>query len=387
MAISMLDSLLEPTANPGVGPARVVEDGRTYLGDRTKIGKGTPDQRLARLGLPDARINSLDDAENLFRDLATRQKDIRGPLVAVTAAVREAEMALLMGQPDAGLAMTLTLNAERQLCRFLGIPADYFSKCPENLRRDQINFWLTKLQATELNTKRLWRTQDDRVRGVVSTDYGREASHLRVVEQVKKGAENFALHAAWVSDKRMDLALYHPDMRLEIDGGRGEADKLYLGLHVSNGETGFTALEYTYFLFAAICCNFNIWGFEEVASGRAIHRSGRSLAEHLTEIPRTLHRMRDQKDDATRIVRAAQDEVLLDFSDEPDKIVAALKKVGVPGAVIEPAIAVAKSEFGGSVSRWALVQGLTRVSQTLGVDDRADVDKIAGKVLVGLALK
>ena len=372
------------------GPVReVTTEGHVYLGDRTQIGGANVNDRLARLGQPDARIQSLEDASNILRDLRGRQVDVFGSMTKMTAGVA-AEMAgdtvLSFEQAGEKKFLTMTMGAEQKLCRELSIPGDYFVRCSPELRAQQINEWLNKADDGVRGQKRMWRTQDGRVRGLVSTGYERIWHGADVVDALRGMGNRFAHHATWLSDTRMDVALYDPELALDVDGGPG-VGKLYLGFHVTNGETGEVRFRYNVFLFGAICMNYNIWNYHNVEEGSTRHYGERAVREALRNMQTAALRVREAAGEATDMVKDAQGDVMLGAGQETEKLIDAIRKAGVSKKVAVMAIDKARTDFGGDVTRWSLTQGLTFVSQALPVAQRFDVDAASGKILAKAILK
>lgn len=366
------------------GPVReVTSEGHVYLGDKSQIGATTANGRLARLGQPDARIQSLADASNILRDLRSRQVDVFGSMTKMTAGVAT-EMAgdTVLSFEDASQKkfLTMTLDAEKTLCRALTIPGDYFVRLPADMRAQQINYWLNQADDGLRGEKRMWRTQDGRVRGIVTPGYERIWHGQDVVDALQGMGNRFAHHATWLSDTRMDVALYDPELALDVDGGPG-VGKLYLGFHVTNGETGHVAFNYNVFLFGAICMNYNIWNYHNVEEGRTRHFGERAVRQALRNMQTAALRVREAAGEATSMVKDAQGDVMLDAGQDTEKLIDAIRKAGVTKKVAAMAIDKARMDFGGDVTRWSLTQGLTFVSQALPIAQRFAVDEVSGKIL------
>lgn len=372
------------------GPVReVTADGAVFLGDRTQIGNTKVNDRLARLGQPDARINSLQDASNVLRDLRARQTDVFGSMTKMIAGVAPempGDTVLSFEQAGQKRFLTMTMGAEQKLARELGVPGDYLVRCSPELRAQNINEWLNKADDGVRGMKRMWRTQDSRVRGVVSSGYERIWHGSDVVDGLIALGTRFQHHATWLSDKRLDVAMYDPELALSVDGGPG-VGKLYLGFHVTNGETGEVRFRYNVFLFGAICCNYNIWNYHNVEEGSTRHYGERAVREALRNMKTAALRVRESAGEATAMVKDAQGDVMLGAGQDTEKLIDAIRKMGVTKKVADMAIDKARQDFGGDVTRWSLTQGLTFVSQALPVAQRFDVDAASGKILAKAALK
>lgn len=365
------------------GPKREVSDaGRPmYLGDKGEIGKGPVYQGLTYLGEPDARFDTLEKVVEHFTALAARERDVRVPFARMAPGITAKEE-FGMGF-DGGVYPTTKLS-DQQLTGTAKIPFEYWARMSPGLKVANMAEMLGKLNG-ERAKERLVRMRDDRIRALLSDRYT-PISKLDTA-QATKTLPGLKLHAAWDSASALHLYLYDPELEIPSPQPTGPEDNLYLGLHLWNSEVGTTSFGYDLHLMRAVCCNYNVWGYDSLTRDRVAHVSYDNLRRAITNLRWLGEGLRDRVRDAQAVAKAAAAETMLDAGAPTDKLLAALRKAGFAEGVASGALEQAQREFGGKITRWSLVQGLTWVSQKQGVDERTAVDRLAGKVLVGAALK
>lgn len=364
------------------GPTTWGRDGNG-LGNRAAVGDPSLYPALTYLGEPDRRFDSFDSLVAYYKAMAAREADVRQPLWKVRPEVVEREAGLVNGR-----AVQFTKHGEQQVASALKIPFEYMDRCTPELRvANYGEHWKALAQGDK--TDRLFRIRDGRLRAFLSGRYT-PISNLEVADGVQKATgitRGMVLHRAWTSNAAMHVFVYDPELSMPSPQPTGPDDRIFLGMHFWNSEIGTASMGYDLMLFRTLCENYNVWGYDSLHRDRVIHVSFDNLRRALTNMKWLTESLRERVAEAEQVAAQAAAEVMLDGSDKPEKLVAAMRKVGFSEEMAESAIRQARTEFGAAVTRWSLVQGLTWLSQKQNVDDRVHVDKLAGKVLAGALLK
>ncbi len=187
---------------------------------------------------------------------------------------------------------------------------------------------------------------------------------------------------AFASDRDMFVFLCDYEHGVEVDG-----NMLARGFFVENSEVGDAAFRLTMFLFDFVCSNILVWGARNVVEVRMSHvgRIRDRVLESGSEVQSALlaYGSMPASEQLAQIQRARS--TLLGTTKED--VTAELfgrKKLGLTRGEIESAQTVAEStpRYGDPRSVWAIVNGLTEVSQrTQYADQRVRLDRAAGNVL------
>lgn len=146
--------------------------------------------------------------------------------------------------------LAATVWAEGQLCSKLGIPIQYFRKCPPELRDVQFSYWMKQL-AESRQRPILLRGRGDIVRGVLSDRYA-QIDNVAVVEAARPLADH-GLAPTWFeeSETSFHLRLVDPNPIGEAKAG----DPLYRGVHIANSEVGRRTLSIDAVVYRRVCSN------------------------------------------------------------------------------------------------------------------------------------
>jgi hypothetical protein len=170
-----------------------------------------------------------------------------------------------------------------------------------------------------------------------------------------------------------------------IDDGAGKP--LMRGIFVRNSEVGDASLTFTFFLMQAVCGNHIVWGARGVHEVRVRHVGNEPLRKALKEFEGELRKYQDGAAEEERGIVQARKMIL---GSSKEEVLTALVKYAkghslpLSRARISEALDVAEQHrdwYGDPRSLWGAVAGLTHASQGAYQDDRAVIDRAAGKLL------
>lgn len=322
----------------------------------------------------------------------------------------QGETIYLVG-PQGGM---LTPNhwAFGQLCQRAGAPAGYLRGLPASLAASNLQHGLRSAE-DDKDARLLVQKPDGGnvglLRAVTSDKYTRVWNHeiaetlvalqaripswqfpepFRTVKGSKENAwgdghTGKQIPIAYASDH--DMFVFLCDYQRGIDLGDG--NMLARGFFVENSEVGDGAFRLTMFLFDFVCSNILVWGARHVTEVRLNHvgrvrdrilRADSQVLRALSEYSNASAYAQKQK------ILNAQNTLLGKDDAEVLATLFGRKALGLSKADIVTAQEVAKRtpRYGNPRSVWAIVNGLTEVSQrTSYADQRIKLDRAAGNVL------
>ena len=330
-------------------------------------------------------------AQELTRQNEAR-KDYLAPAGAIDVAMHGTE--LHFGGFN-GSAYPLTKHAQDQVREFTKIPAAYFdlmkAEAPDLLGVN-VRAWFEK----KATTRRQVRTLDGRIRAFVSPSY-RALDNFDLAEVVlpelqQRGCE---ITSSDLTEKRMYIKALYPDLSLEVKGSRQKGDIVQAGVVISNSEVGAGALKVEPLIYRLVCLNGMIApdaALRRYHVGKAIEGDG--VFEVLSDEAKRADdqavwlKVRD-------VVRAAFDRDLfvgmvnrmseaaaerLDTRDLPKVVEVTRTRLGLPervqGSILQNLIE------GGDLSRWGLVNAVTKVANTeADYETATELERAGGKIL------
>lgn len=183
----------------------------------------------------------------------------------------------------------------------------------------------------------------------------------------------------YASDHDMFAFLVNEKNRIE-DGSDGGLSR---GFFVSNSEVGAASFKLTTFLYRTVCANHIVWGAESVKEvsirhiGRAEDKAWGSLAVEVKKYADS------SVSDLEAQIKTAKSYQLGMNKDEVLDRLFGLKIAGrkVLDAAYEIAVENEKTD-GAPNTAWGMMNGMTRLSQTLTyADERNEMDKAGAKIL------
>ena len=176
--------------------------------------------------------------------------------------------------------------AQQEIANRLGIPIQYLRRCPEDVQKYNMNFWIKR----EKNEQLFVRFDKDEVRAVFTPRYI-PTDNLEVMERLLQ--MGFSLNTpvqASVDDSFMMLNIPDGDKMFTVNG-----DKMTPGISISNSEVGIASLSISAFVLRLVCTNGMINKTAVSASYR--HVSAKILNEFpevLNNVGKELDKQRNQ---------------------------------------------------------------------------------------------
>jgi hypothetical protein len=294
----------------------------------------------------------------------------------------------------AGVSARLTHWAFGQLCSKVEAPASYLRELPATLACQNLNHGLAqrvKDAAGRTAASLLFHRNGSLLLRAITTDaYTRIWNHevaerlldlqiqgwtpakpdIRVVDN------RLPLYA---SDHDMFAFLSNKNVTVQEAGGDGA---MYRGVIVENSEVGASALKLTRFLYREMCGNHIIWGASNVIDISVRHvGSARQKWGYYAAKIRQYAEGSVSEDEAK--IKAARSCVIGGTKTEVLDALFGKRQVSLSRRVLEAGYdAVVPREDGDPATKWGIMQGLTRYSQTLPyADERTRIDKAAGRIM------
>jgi len=186
----------------------------------------------------------------------------------------------------AGESYPLRPIAQQSIANRLGIPIQYLKKCPPEIQRYNMNYWIEK----EKNEELFFRFDKNEVRAIFTPRYI-PTDNLEVLERLR--SLDYSL------DMPVQCSLDDNFMMVNIPDGKKSfnvnGDKMTPGISVSNSEVGLASLSIASFVLRLVCTNGMISKTAVAASYR--HVSTKILNEFpevLNDVSLELGKQRDQ---------------------------------------------------------------------------------------------
>jgi hypothetical protein len=151
--------------------------------------------------------------------------------------------------------------AQQSIANRLGIPIHYLRKCPPDIQRTNINYWLER----EKNDQLFFRFDGEKVRAIFTPRYI-PTDNIDVLEKIKELDYPMSTKVQCSMDDEF-MMVNIPDDRetFSIAGNR-----MTPGISISNSEVGLAALSISAFVLRLVCTNGMISKTEVTASYRHI---------------------------------------------------------------------------------------------------------------------
>mgnify|MGYP000557615517 CR=1 FL=1 len=176
--------------------------------------------------------------------------------------------------------------AQQSISNRLGIPIHYLRKCPPDIQRTNINYWL----AREKNEELFFRFDGERVRAIFTPRYI-PTDNIDVLERIKE--------LDYPLDTRVQCSMDDDFMMVNIPDSREtfsiNGDRMTPGISFSNSEVGLASLSISAFILRLACTNGMISKTEVTASYRHIStRILKEVPQVLSNLGQELGRQKDQ---------------------------------------------------------------------------------------------
>jgi hypothetical protein len=151
--------------------------------------------------------------------------------------------------------------AQQSIANRLGIPIHYLRKCPPDIQRTNINYWLER----EKNDQLFFRFDGDKVRAIFTPRYI-PTDNIDVLEKIKELDYPMSTKVQCSMDDEFMMVNIPDDRETFSIAGH----KMTPGISISNSEVGLAALSISAFVLRLICTNGMISKTEVTASYRHI---------------------------------------------------------------------------------------------------------------------
>jgi hypothetical protein len=294
---------------------------------------------------------------------------------------------------DVASGLAVNELAHDQIATYLGIPLRYYRRLRSELPAllDENVNRLLRFNPQQ----RMVRTLDGKVRAFLSDRY-RELDNYQIAQAVLPvlgDIPGVRIESCALTDRRMYIKAVTPRVAGEVKVG----DEVCAGVVISNSEVGQGSLTVQPMVFRLICLNGMTVGQAGEGMMRQVHLGRRRVADEYGLLLREETRELGDRAflaEVTDVVRAAVDEVR--FRD----LVAAMQQAASSEKVENPVAAVqvlarreglAEREAegvlrylaeGGDLSRWGVLNAVTRAAQDVSSYDRAsELEALGGRVL------
>ena len=345
-------------------------------------------------------IGALWAATRAYRGSAVEAKEV--PVSTLRVEATDGELVLL---GKAERPATLTNWAFGQLAGRIGAPASYLRDLPATLAAQNVNHGLKRLADGDAGTTNLLLHKNGSyvVRALTSDKY-RRIWNSDVAERLEQLVEDqpywklpqgynrfqsetdtrtMAPRGCYASDHDMFVFLIDEDHPVEV---RGQTQPLKRGFFVWNSEVGAASFGIMTFLYDAVCGNNIVWGAQNVIETRIRHVGNNVNARAFGQLAVEVRKYAESSvSDLEAQIETAQTRVIgAKRADVMDAIFG--KRVpGLTRALVGDAYDRAEKvgRYGAPNTVWALVNGITELSQetTSGADERAELDRAAGKLM------
>lgn len=304
---------------------------------------------------------------------------------------------LVIGQTEGGRGLAVNTHAHRQLGTILGIPAVYYDKMMKEqpaLLASNVNAWLARE-----NEARMIRTLDGNVRAVLSRRYRPLDNYdlANAVLPILTGASNLGAHvvSCELTMTKMYIKVIFTKIEASITTAKKVGDVVQAGIAIGNSEVGSGQLVVQPLVYTLSCLN----GMISESSMSRRHVGGKVNAgdDGATEIFRDETLAADDRAFWMKVqdtVRAAMNEV--EFRKLVNKLQDSTQD-RISGGVVEVMDRVSRKFSltegdkggilnhlieGGDLSRYGLLNAVTRYSQDVEDYDRAtDFERMGGTIL------
>jgi len=205
----------------------------------------------------------------------------------------------------------------------------------------------------------------------------------------KDGAwgESKELPVAFLSDRDMFVFLTDMEHSIEVPGSD---TPLMRGFWIENNEVGAGSVRITMFLYDYVCSNVMVWGARNVVEVKIAHK-GRARERVLfddSEAKKAIQAYNSSSSMADTLrIKKAMNTLIAPTTAEVVSEIYRHRLPGLSKTILEQAVILAEStpryQLGeGPTSVWALMSGLTEISQRCEhADARVEIDRSASRIL------
>lgn len=221
--------------------------------------------------------STLENVITLVHDASANHHD-------ETIAVTDMEFDSLNRMWVSGAPVEVAPSAQHLLANRLRVPHAYLSRCPRDLQRVNLQFWLG--QEAKNRETFFCRFDGNRLRAVFTERY-QPLDNMEILSQLIQHGFDPATQVQYALDERMFLIKIPEYARaFGVNPGYGRLDEIVPGVSFANSEVGLLAFSIEAFFYRLVCTNGMI-----VKTGGKVSRFKHISNRGLEHFPETLARV------------------------------------------------------------------------------------------------
>ncbi len=218
-------------------------------------------------------MSSMTTLEKVCDRVANMARSHHDKMISVDdVSFNDLETICISGEPH-----RLRNMAQQSICYRLGIPINYLRKCPPDLQRNHLNYWMKN----EKREKLFFRFDGDEIRSIFTPRYIPTDNKQILDRLLDLGYRPNTRVQCSLDDEFMLVSL--PDER---ESFRVNGDRMTPGIAVSNSEVGLASLSISAFILRLVCTNGMVSKTSFSASYRHVS------AKLLSNLPGVLNSLR-----------------------------------------------------------------------------------------------
>jgi len=281
------------------------------------------------------------------------------------------EGSLVLNDSGESYPVRMSDFALTQLCGKLNLPARYIKRIPPALQSRCVNNDLAK--AAEEDRRFLVRCRGDIARAFLSSKYSRvdNIEFLKIFEKLSRGFQH-QVRSFSLSESGMWMKILVDDLRTWDPSDT--ANELKIGLVVGNSEIGIRRITLESFIYRKACCNDAVFQSDGALDVRHIHLNHRELRGRIAEAMNTALKNGDEVLDS--FVRSYEQPIA-----DPAALIQRLAEKRGMSKELTDSVQLAY-QVEPMKNKYGLVNAFSRAAQTLEADDRVEMERYAGSLLV-----
>ncbi len=187
-------------------------------------------------------MSSMTTLEKVCDRVANMARSHHDKMISVDdVSFNDLETICISGEPH-----RLRNMAQQSICYRLGIPINYLRKCPPDLQRNHLNYWMKN----EKREKLFFRFDGNEIRSIFTPRY---------IPTDNKQILDRLLDLGYRPNTRVQCSLDDEFMLVSVPDEREtfriNGDRMTPGISVSNSEVGLAALSISAFILRLVCTN------------------------------------------------------------------------------------------------------------------------------------
>lgn len=261
-----------------------------------------------------------------------------------------------------------------QLCGRLGVPAGYAKRIPAHLAAQCLNHDLQRLAGENRPPKFLIRMKGEVCRAFLSDQYS-PVGNTEVLEIVERFGRGFrhAVRQVHFDERGIWLKLLVED--LEVPDPTRKDMPLKVGVMVGNSEVGTRSLTVEPFVYRKACTNDLVVQQESSVSVRHVHLKAAEIRYRVTTAVNGAIKSGSGLLDAFAQSRELRVE-------DPAEVIRQLAARRAMPSKLHDEVRLAHAAEGSERNAFAVINAFTQAARTLEGDDRVDLERYAGELLL-----